>query len=154
MWHRFFLGTKCSWAHMQTVPLFEQHCCNGVSSSRNFGASSPASAGNGTGADDDNRMQVDSLKKGKGKGKLLVHASPPSETASTLSYPSQTPSTIEALWCNPDLHQKGWIMTLEESDNQFRVFHKETSCRVFASWWWRTASRLSNLASRTKDTIA
>ena len=38
-------------------------------SSRNFGANPTVSSGNGTGADDDNWMQVDSLKKGKGKGK-------------------------------------------------------------------------------------
>ena len=37
-------------------------------SSRNFGANPTASSGNGTSADDD-RMQVDSLKKGKRKGK-------------------------------------------------------------------------------------
>ena len=36
-------------------------------SSRNFGANPTASSGNGTSADDD-RMQVDSLKKGKKKG--------------------------------------------------------------------------------------
>ena len=38
-------------------------------SSRNFGANPTVSAGNGTGADDDNKMQVDSLKKNKEKGK-------------------------------------------------------------------------------------
>ena len=38
-------------------------------SSRNFRASQTTLAGNGTGADDDNRMQVDSLKKGKEKCK-------------------------------------------------------------------------------------
>ena len=36
---------------------------------RNFGASPPVSAGNGTGEDDDNRMQVDPIKKSKCKGK-------------------------------------------------------------------------------------
>ena len=38
-------------------------------SSRNFGANLTVSAGNGTGADNNNRMQVDALKKGNGKGK-------------------------------------------------------------------------------------
>ena len=38
-------------------------------SSRNFGANPAVSVGNGTSADDDNRMQVDSLKKGKGRAK-------------------------------------------------------------------------------------
>ena len=38
-------------------------------SSRNIGANPTVSAGNGTGADDDSRMQVDFLKKGKGNGK-------------------------------------------------------------------------------------
>ena len=53
-------------------------------------------------------------KKGKDKGKQLdvVLTSSLSETASTVSYPSQTPSTIDALWCNPDVQQKGGIMTL------------------------------------------
>ena len=37
-------------------------------SSRNFAAAPTVSAGNGAGADDDNRMQVDSLKKGWEKG--------------------------------------------------------------------------------------
>ena len=41
-------------------------------SSRNFGANPTVSAGNVTSADDD-RMQVDSLKKGKGKGKSKPH---------------------------------------------------------------------------------
>ena len=52
-----FLGTVCSLVHMPTVPLF-----------RNFVANPTESAGNGTSADDD-QMQVDSLKKGKEKGK-------------------------------------------------------------------------------------
>ena len=37
--------------------------------SRNFGANPTVSAGNGTGADDDNMVQVESLNKGKEKGK-------------------------------------------------------------------------------------
>ena len=36
-----------------------------------------------------NKYKGKNYKKGKGK-------------ASTLSYPSQTPSTSDALWCNPD----------------------------------------------------
>ena len=71
--------------------------------------------------------------KGKGKGKhlVVVQTSQSSETASTLSCPSQTPSTIEALWCNPDTQQKGWIMTIV---NPFTVFKKERSwCRVLAA---------------------
>ena len=52
-----FLGTVCSLVHMPTVPLF-----------RNFVANPTESAGNGTSADDD-RMQVDSLKKDKEKSK-------------------------------------------------------------------------------------
>ena len=51
-------------------------------------------------------------KKGKGTGKQVdvVETNPSSETASTVSYPSQTPSAIGALSCNPDVEQKGWIM--------------------------------------------
>ena len=60
-----FSGTTCSWVHTPTGPLFQQLCCNGVSLSRNLGANPTVSAGNGTGPDDDNKMQVDSLKKGK-----------------------------------------------------------------------------------------
>ena len=160
---------------MQTVNVLRQALLQLGYCSRNFGASPTVSAGNGTGADEDNRMQVDSLKKvkrkgkgkyqnqkgtrlsntsntdintcengsgtgrpvgeahdnsnnnsdnntkkgknnknGKGNGKQLdvVHTSPLCETASILSYPSHTLSTIEALWCNPDVQQKGWIMTL------------------------------------------
>ena len=45
---------------MPTAQLFAQPCCSGVNPT--------ASSGNGTSADDD-RMQVDSLKKGKRRGK-------------------------------------------------------------------------------------
>ena len=50
--------------------------------------------------------------KGTGKGKQVdvVETNQPSETASTVSYPAQTPITIGALSCNPDVEQKGWIM--------------------------------------------
>ena len=56
------LGTYANSAALRTALL--QWCY----SSRNFGANPTMSAGNGTSADDD-RMQVDSLKKGKGTGK-------------------------------------------------------------------------------------
>ena len=157
--------------HMQTVPLFEQLCYKG--------------------ADDDNRMQVDSLKKATGKcrgrhpsqigtrvsntdvntckicgrtghwvkdcwrpgGGAYDNSNTTTQTKAIttrkakakanswtwckrvrlpeqpqLSCPSQTPSTTEAVWCNPDIQQKGW------HDNPFTVCHKETSwCRVVAS---------------------
>ena len=57
--------------------------------------------------DDDNKKDTS-----KSEQLCVVQTSPPSETTSTVSYPSQTPSTIDALWCNPDVLQKGWIMTL------------------------------------------
>ena len=57
------LGTYANSTALRTTVLQRCH------SSRNFGASPTMSAGNGTCADDDNRMQVDSLKKGKEKGK-------------------------------------------------------------------------------------
>ena len=42
--------------------------------------------------------------KGKGKGKVdVVETNQSSETASTVSYPSETPSTIGALSCDPDV---------------------------------------------------
>ena len=161
---------------MQTVPLFERAM---VSLFPQFGASPTVSAGNGTGEDDVNRMQVDSLKKGKetgkgkhpnhrgtrtsntrntdintckncgrtghwvkdagdhvagirqlkqeheqeqeqgqintkGKGKQLdvVQTIPPPKQPQLCRTPSQTPSAVEALWCKPDVQQKGWIMTL------------------------------------------
>ena len=65
----FFLGSTCivgayvNSAALRTALL--QWCCH----CRNFGASSTTSAGNGTSADDDNRMQVDSLKQGEERGK-------------------------------------------------------------------------------------
>ena len=63
------LGTYANSAALRTALL--QWCY----SSQNFGANPTVSAGTGTGADDDNRMQVDSLKKGNGKGKGK-HAKP------------------------------------------------------------------------------
>ena len=44
-------------------------------------------------------------KKGKGKGKHVdvVETNQPAETASTVSYPSQTPSTIGELSCNSNV---------------------------------------------------
>ena len=75
-------------------------------------------------------------KKGKGKGKQLdvLQMSPLSETASTVSYPSQTPCTIDALWCNPDAQQKGRIMTLGEVTINSLSSTSETSwCREFTS---------------------
>ena len=53
-------------------------------SSRIFGANPTASSGNGTSADDD-RMQVDSLKKGKRKGKGKTQHLRGSSTTSTSS---------------------------------------------------------------------
>ena len=62
---QILFGTVCSWVHTPSVPLFEQLCCYGVT----LPANPTVSAGNGTWADDDNRMRIDSLKKGKGKRK-------------------------------------------------------------------------------------
>ena len=72
---------------------------------RNFSHGWTVSAGHGTGADDDN--------KGKGKQVDVLETNQSSETASTLPYPSQTPSTIAAPSCKQDLQQEGWIVTLE-----------------------------------------
>ena len=58
------LGTYAKSAALRIALL--QWCC----SFRNFGATPTVSAGNGTGADDGNWMQIDSLKKGKGKDKV------------------------------------------------------------------------------------
>ena len=59
----FLLGTYANSVAFRTALL--QWCY----SSRNFGANPTVSAGNGTGADDDNMMQVESLNRGKEKGK-------------------------------------------------------------------------------------
>ena len=60
------LGTYANSAALRTALL--QWCY----SSRNLGATPTVSAGNVTGADDDNRMQVDSLKESKEKGKRQI----------------------------------------------------------------------------------
>ena len=57
------LGTCAGSAALRNAPL--RWCY----SSSHHGASSTTSAGNGTGADDDDRMQVNPLKKGKEEGK-------------------------------------------------------------------------------------
>ena len=56
------LGTSANSAALRTALLQWCH------SSRNFGANPTVPAGNGTGADDGNRMQVDSLKRRQGEG--------------------------------------------------------------------------------------
>ena len=63
LWNNLQSGTYANSAALRTALL--QWCC----SSRNFGANPTVPAGNGTGADDDTKMQVDSFKKGKEKGK-------------------------------------------------------------------------------------
>ena len=63
LWNNLQLGTYASSAALRTALL--QWCYY----SRDLGATPTVSAGNVTGADDDNRMQVDSLKESKEKGK-------------------------------------------------------------------------------------
>ena len=53
----------------------------------------------------------------------VVQKNQSSETASTL-FPSQTPSTIETLCCNPDTTKKMDHDT-GKSDNQFTFFNNE-----------------------------
>ena len=57
-----------------------------------------------------NTQKGKSHKKGKGKSKhvFVVETKQPSATASTVSYPSQTPSLIGELSCNSDVEP--WIM--------------------------------------------
>ena len=62
-WNSLKLGTYANSTALHTALL--QWCYY----SSNFGAFPTVSAGNGTGADDDNRMQVDPVKKGKEKAK-------------------------------------------------------------------------------------
>ena len=54
---------------MQSVPLFEQLCCNAVTIPETLEHSRPCQLEMEQFCDDDNRMQVDSFKKGKVKGK-------------------------------------------------------------------------------------
>ena len=63
-----FLETVCSWVHMPTAQLFAHPRCSGVTPLETLERIRPRKSGNGTSADDD-RMQVDSPKKGKRKGK-------------------------------------------------------------------------------------
>ena len=76
-----------------------------------------------------NTQKGKSHRKGKGKSKHVdvVATNQPSETASTVSCPSQTPSTIGELSCNSDVEP--WITGV----NQFRVYKETSWCRVFAS---------------------
>ena len=73
-----WLGTYANSTALRAVLL--QWCC----SSRNFGANPTASSGNGTSADDD-RMQLDSPKKGKRKGKGKHQNQKGNRTTSTTS---------------------------------------------------------------------
>ena len=82
------LGTYANSAGLRTALLQWCH------SSRNFGATPTASSGNGTSADDD-RMQVDSLKKGKRKGK---GKKPTSEMKSHDQHELYRPQHVQALW--------------------------------------------------------
>ena len=67
-------------------------------------------------------------RKAKAKADKSNHSS---ETASTVSYPSQDPSVVGELSCIPSVETESLD---HRCDNQFRVIHKETSwCRVFAS---------------------
>ena len=77
-----------------------------------------------------NTGQGKSKNTGKGKGKHVdvveTEQLQPSETASTVSYPSQDPSVVV-------VHFKRGPVD-HGCNTQFRVIHKETSwCRVFAS---------------------
>ena len=74
-----------------------------------------------------NTQKAEIHKKGKGKSKHVdvVETNQPSETASTVSYPSQTPNTIGELSCNSNVEP--WIMGVTITSGW---------CRVFASWQW------------------
>ena len=86
--------------------------------SRNFGASPTVPAGNGTGTDDDNRMQVDFLEKEKDDG---IWQTPKTERKSHKQHKQHRHQHLQelclcriphAVWCNPDVQQKGWIVTM------------------------------------------
>ena len=68
-------------------------------------------------------------KKGKGKGKHVdvVETNQPSETASTVSYPSKDPSVIGELSCI----KRGTVD--HGCGSQFRVNRETSWCRVSAS---------------------
>ena len=68
-------------------------------SSRNFGANLTVSAGNVTSADDD-RMPVDSLKKGKEKGKGKPHNQKGNRTTSATNTSSTDIKHVQELWQN------------------------------------------------------
>ena len=83
------LGTYANSTALRTASLQWYY------SSRNFGASPNVSAGNGTGADDDNRMHVDTRQKGEetGKGK---HPKP--QRDSHKQYKQRRHQRLQELW--------------------------------------------------------
>ena len=204
--NRLQLGTYANSTALRAALL--QWCY----SFRNFGANPTASSGNGTSAGDD-RMQVDSLKKGKrkgegknqhqrgnrntsstdintcknggkpghwakdcwnpggrayensayrnnGKGKskntgegkvkhvdvVETEQLQPSETASTVSYPSQDPSVVGELSCISSVDP--WIMGV--TLNSVSSTRRQAGAEYLLL---DTATRLSTHVSRTKDTV-
>ena len=90
-------------------------------------------------------------KKGKGKSKRVdvVETNQPSETASTVSYPSETPSTSGKLSCNSNVEP--WIMgvtinsvyTRSQAGAEYVLLDRGAQLHT-----------MSDQGSRTKSTVA
>ena len=94
------LGKNANSAALQTALL--QWCY----SSRNFGVNPTVSAGSGTGADDDSRMQVDPLKRGKEKGKGKHQNQKGNRTKNTKQHEQYRHQHVQELWQTLDTGRK------------------------------------------------
>ena len=93
-------------------------CCY---SCRNFGATATVSLGNGTVADDDNKMQVDSLKKGKGEGQKQT---PKPERNPHKQHEQHRHQHVQELWqsgMSERLFEQGVCVPVRQIQEQFEV---------------------------------
>ena len=116
-----------------------QWCC----SSRNFGASPTRSAGNGTGADDDKRMQVDSLKKGKEKGKSKHQNQKGTRTSNTSNTDINTCKICGRTghWVKDCWRPVGGVYDHNTSNNSNT---KKAKAKAIMLTWWKLETNQSS----------